>query len=31
MPTSVNIEDVLKKFPFTIGVADHPDTTVAQI
>ena len=31
MPTSVNIEDVLKKYPFAIGVADHPDTTVAQI
>jgi hypothetical protein len=31
MPTSVNIEDVLKKYPFTIGVADHPDTTRAQI
>ena len=31
MPTSINIEDVLKKYPFTIGVADHPDTTRAQI
>ena len=31
MPTSVNIEDVLKKYPFSIGVADHPDTTRAQV
>ena len=31
MPTSINIEDVLKKYLFTIGVADHPDTTRAQI
>lgn len=31
MPTSINIEDVLKKYPFTIGVADHPDTTRAQV
>ena len=31
MPTSINIEDVLKKYPFVIGVADHPDTTRAQI
>lgn len=31
MPTSINIEDVLKKYPFTIGVAENPDTTLAQI
>jgi len=31
MPTSINIEDALKKYPFTIGVADHPDTTRAQV
>lgn len=31
MPASINIEDVLKKYPFTIGVADHPDTTRAQV
>ena len=31
MPTSINIEDVLKKYPFAIGVADHPDTTRAQV
>jgi transcriptional regulator with XRE-family HTH domain len=31
MPTSINIEDVLKKYPFVIGVADHPDTTRAQV
>lgn len=31
MPTSINIEDVLKKYPLTIGVAENPDTTLAQI
>jgi len=31
MPTSTNIEDVLEKYPFVIGVSDHPDTTRAQI
>ena len=31
MPTSVNIDDVLKKYPFVIGVAENPDTTRAQI
>jgi hypothetical protein len=31
MPTSINIEDVLKKYPFVIGVADHTDTTRAQV
>ena len=31
MPTSINIEDVLKKYHFAIGVADHPDTTRAQV
>ena len=31
MPASINIEDVLNKYPFTIGVADHPDTTRAQV
>ena len=31
MPASINIEDVLEKYPFAIGVADHPDTTRAQI
>ena len=31
MPTSINIEDVLKKYHFAIGVAENPDTTRAQI
>ena len=31
MPTTINIEEVLKKYPFEIGVADQPDTTSAQI
>ena len=31
MPTTINIEEVLKKYPFKIGVADQPDTTRAQI
>jgi len=31
MPTSITIEDVLKRYPFAIGVADHPDTTRAQV
>ena len=31
MPTSINIEDVLKKYPFAIGVAENTDTTRAQI
>ena len=31
MPTSINIEDVLKKYPFAIGVAENPDTTRAQV
>ena len=31
MPTTINIEEVLKKYPFEIGFADQPDTTSAQI
>ena len=31
MPTSINIEDILKKYPFAIGVAENTDTTRAQI
>ena len=31
MPTTINIEEVLKKYPFEIGVADQPETTRAQI
>lgn len=31
LPTTINIEEVLKKYPFEIGVADQPDTTRAQI
>lgn len=31
MPTSINIEDVLKKYPFVIGVAENQDTTRAQV
>lgn len=31
MPTSVNIEDVLKKYPFTIGVAENKESPRAQV
>jgi hypothetical protein len=31
MPTSINIEDVLKKYPFTIGVAENKESPRAQV
>lgn len=31
MPTYVNIEDVLKKYPFTIGVAENKESPRAQV
>ena len=31
MPTSINIEDVLKKYPFTVGVAENKESPRAQV
>jgi len=31
MPTSINIEDVLKKYPFTIGVAENKESPRTQV
>jgi hypothetical protein len=31
MPTSINIEDVLKKYPFAIGVAENKESPRAQV
>ena len=31
MPTSYDIEEYIRTNPFSVGVADHPDTTRAQV